>query len=109
MDIARLSNTSVRWFNEEPHIAMISHSNFGSDTSAGSRKVREAVAILQKEYPDMAIDGEMQIGYALNKEQRDETDPFTRLKGLGCQHAHVPQPDECPLQASRCFSYSIRR
>jgi malate dehydrogenase (oxaloacetate-decarboxylating)(NADP+) len=30
----------------------------------------------------MAIDGEMQIGYALNKEQRDETYPFTRLKGL---------------------------
>ena len=82
VDIARLSNTSVRWFNEEPHIAMISHSNFGSDTSAGSRKVREAVAILQKEYPDMAIDGEMQIGYALNKEQRDATYPFTRLKGL---------------------------
>ena len=81
MDIARLLNTSVRWFNEEPHIAMISHSNFGSDTSVGSRKVRNAVANLQNEYPDMIIDGEMQIGYALNKEQRDEMYPFTRLKG----------------------------
>jgi len=40
------------------------------------------VAQLQAEYPDLAIDGEMQIGYALNKEQRDEKYPFTRLKGL---------------------------
>ena len=82
VDIARLAATTVRWFNEEPHIAMISHSNFGSDTSVGSQKVRNAVATLQEEYPDLAIDGEMQIGYALNKEQRDEMYPFTRLKGL---------------------------
>ncbi len=82
VDLARLSTKAVRFFNEKPHIAMVSHSNFGSDTSEGSRKVRKAVATLQEMYPDLAIDGEIQIGFALDKEQRDRLFPFTRLKGL---------------------------
>ena len=44
-------------------------------------QVREAVAKLQAECPDLAIDGEMQVNFALNKELRDEKFPFTRLKG----------------------------
>ena len=81
VDLARLSSTSVMFFNEKPHIAMISHSNFGSDTSEGSKKVRRAVEVLQQQYPDMAIDGEIQIGFALDRELRDKSFPFTRLKG----------------------------
>ncbi len=81
VDITRLCATTVRWFNEKPNIAMVSHSNFGSDTSEGSLKVRKAVEQLHREYPDLAVDGEMQIGYALNREQRDEMYPFTRLFG----------------------------
>ena len=81
VDLARMSSTSVMFFNEKPHIAMISHSNFGSDTSEGSKKVRRAVEVLQQQYPDMAIDGEIQIGFALDRELRDKTFPFTRLKG----------------------------
>ncbi|MBQ4295266.1 MAG: NADP-dependent malic enzyme, partial [Prevotella sp.] len=42
VDIAKLASTAVRFFNEQPRIALISHSNFGSDQSEGSRKVREA-------------------------------------------------------------------
>ena len=82
VDLARLSTKAVRFFNEKPHIAMVSHSNFGSDTSEGSRKVRNAVATLQEMCPELAIDGEIQIGFALDKEQRDKLFPFTRLKGL---------------------------
>lgn len=81
VDIARLSAKTVKFFNEQPNIAMISHSNFGSDTSVGTKKVRDAVAILQEEDPNMIVDGEMQIGFALNREIRDEKYPFTRLKG----------------------------
>ena len=43
--------------------------------------MRRAVAELQKQVPDLAIDGEMQIGFALNKELRDELYPFNKLKG----------------------------
>lgn len=81
VDIAKLSATAVRFFNEKPVISMISHSNFGSSHSDGAKKVRAAVEQMQKEYPDLAIDGEMQISFALNKELRDEQYPFTRLKG----------------------------
>ena len=81
VDIARLAATSVRFFNEKPVISMISHSNFGSSNSDGAMKVRHAVEIMQKQNPDLAIDGEMQIGFALDRELRDEQYPFTRLAG----------------------------
>ena len=80
VDMARLSCTAVSFFNEKPVIAMVSHSNFGSDSSDGSRKVRNAVAQLHKENPEMSVDGELQIGFALDREQRDTLFPFTRLK-----------------------------
>lgn len=82
IDIARLSAHTVRFFNEEPHIAMISYSNFGTDDIGSPQKVHNAVAELQQRYPDMVIDGEMQVNFALNKELRDDKYPFTRLKGL---------------------------
>ncbi len=81
VDIAKLSATAVRFFNEKPKIALISHSNFGSDTSEGSRKVRNAVAKLHEQCPDLPVDGEMQLSIALNREMRDELYPFNHLKG----------------------------
>ena len=82
VDIAKLSANTVRFFNDEPHIAMISYSNFGTDEFGSPLKVHNAVEELQKAYPDLAIDGEMQVNFALNKELRDDKYPFTRLKGL---------------------------
>jgi malate dehydrogenase (oxaloacetate-decarboxylating)(NADP+) len=81
IDIAKLAATSVRFFNEKPVVAMVSHSNFGSSTSDGALKVKHAVEQMQREYPDLAIDGEMQLGFALDQELRDEQYPFTRLNG----------------------------
>ena len=81
VDLAKLSQTAVRFFNEKPVVAMISHSNFGSDNTEGTQKVRKAVAKLQEEDPSMIIDGEIQIGFALNREMRDETYPFSKLYG----------------------------
>ena len=82
IDIARLSADTVKFFNEEPHIAMISYSNFGTDEIGSPVKVHNAVEALQERYPDMIIDGEMQVNFALNKQLRDDKYPFTRLKGL---------------------------
>ena len=45
-------------------------------------KVHLAVEEMQKQYPYLAIDGEMQVNFALNKELRDDKYPFSRLKGL---------------------------
>jgi len=81
VDIAKLAATSVRFFNEKPVVSMISHSNFGSSQSDGAWKVRHAVERLHELYPDIPIDGEMQVTFALDNELRDEQYPFTRLKG----------------------------
>jgi len=80
-DIAKLSAHSVRFFNDEPVIAMISYSNFGTDEVGSPVKVHAAVERMQNDYPDLAIDGEMQVNFALDKSLRDEKYPFTRLKG----------------------------
>ena len=80
-DIAKLSAGTVKFFNDEPVMAMLSYSNFGTDTAGSPVKVKNAVAEMQKEFPDLAIDGEMQVNYALNKQLRDEKYPFSRLKG----------------------------
>ena len=81
IDIARLAATSVRFFNEKPVVSMVSHSNFGSSQSDGALKVKRAVEYMQQQYPDLPIDGEMQLGFALDRELRDEQYPFTRLFG----------------------------
>ena len=81
VDIAKLASTAVRFFNEKPVIGMISHSNFGSSQSAGAKKVKRAVEQIHELYPDLPIDGELQLGFAMDNELRDEQYPFTRLKG----------------------------
>lgn len=80
-DIAKLAEKTVRFFNHTPVMAMISYSNFGSDQAGSPMKVHEAVATMQEEYPDLAIDGEMQVNFAFNRELRDTKYPFNRLKG----------------------------
>lgn len=81
IDIARLSEQTVRFFNHKPVIAMLSYSNFGSDTIGSPANVHKAVEYMQREYPDIAIDGEMQVNFALNNELRDRKYPFTHLQG----------------------------
>lgn len=81
IDIAKLASTSVKFFNEKPVVAMISHSNFGSSQSDGAMKVKRAVEYMQEHHPDLLIDGEMQLGFALDRELRDGEYSFTRLKG----------------------------
>lgn len=81
VDIARLSAMTVRFFNEEPKIAMISYSNFGTDENGSPAQVHAAVDDMQARYPDLAIDGEMQVNFALDNKLRDEKYPFSRLKG----------------------------
>lgn len=82
IDIAKLSAMTVKFFNETPVIAMLSYSNFGTDEVGSPLQVHQAVEELQEQYPNLAIDGEMQVNFALNKELRDSKYPFSRLKGL---------------------------
>ena len=81
VDLALLSAHTVHFFNRQPVIAMISYSNFGSENESGPRHVHEAVDILHSQHPDLVVDGEMQVSYALNRELRDKKYPFSMLQG----------------------------
>jgi len=81
IDVARLSADTVRFFNDDPVVAMISYSNFGTDSDGNPAQVHAAVEEMQQRYPNLAIDGEMQINFALNTKLRDDKYPFTRLYG----------------------------
>ena len=90
LDISKLIATAVRFFNEKPVIALVSHSNFGSNTSDGALKVKETVAKMQELYPDLPIDGEMLLSFALDNELRDQEYPFTKVKGKKVNTLVVP-------------------
>ena len=81
IDIAKLAEQTVRFFNHTPVMAMLSYSNFGSDQDGSPASVHQAVEYMQKNYPELAIDGEMQVNFAMNTSLRDAKYPFTRLAG----------------------------
>ncbi len=80
-DIARLTAGSIRFFNDEPKIAAISHSNFGATQTGSAKLMSDVVREMQEEYPDLKIDGEMTVDLALDHERRDAKYPFLRLHG----------------------------
>lgn len=81
-DVVKLAEQTVRFFAMEPKIAMLSYSNFGSDTTGSPASVHEAISRLHQQHPDLILDGEMQVKFALDKELRDKVYPFSKLKGL---------------------------
>jgi len=81
IDIAKLTHETVKFFAHEPVMAMLSYSNFGSDKQGSPASVHQVVETLHTEYPEMVVDGEMQVTFALNKELRDKKFPFSKLAG----------------------------
>lgn len=79
-----LASEEVKKFNIEPVIAMVSYSNFGSVKSSEHTRtldrVRQTIAFLHQNHPDLTVDGEIQMNFALNKELRSQKFPFTRLE-----------------------------
>jgi len=82
VDVVSMAEQTVKFFANEPRIAMLSYSNFGSDPDGSPASVHEAIRRIQEAKPDLIIDGEMQVNFALNKDLRDKIYPFSRLKGM---------------------------
>jgi malate dehydrogenase (oxaloacetate-decarboxylating)(NADP+) len=82
VDTTLLVARAIRKFNIEPRIALVSYSNFGSQKEGSPARVREAVEILHRDYPDILVDGEMQANFAFNKNLRHIRFPFSKLDGL---------------------------
>ena len=66
---------------EEPKVAMLSFSNFGSNDHPLVSLVQEAIQIVRKRAPHLAIDGEMQADTALRPEISEESFPFNQVPG----------------------------
>ncbi len=79
-DIAIQTAETAKEFDVEPHIAMLSFSNFGSTEAPSSLKVRKAVELVREKRPDLPVDGEMQADTAVVEEILKGRYPFNELK-----------------------------
>ncbi len=68
-ELAAIAASSAESFKllvgEEPRVAMLSHSTMGSAKHALVDKVVEATKIAKEQYPDIKLDGEMQLDAAI--------------------------------------------
>ena len=80
-DIAIMGADLGRDIGLEPRVAMLSFSNFGDSRDPRANKVREAVAILRRERPEMVVDGEMHGDVALLPALAKENYPHSRIQG----------------------------
>jgi malate dehydrogenase (oxaloacetate-decarboxylating)(NADP+) len=81
VDITVLIDRSVKKFNIQPRIAMLSYSNFGSNEGPIPEKTRQAVQMLHEKYPDIVVDGEMQANFAMNPALLKDNFSFSTLNG----------------------------
>ncbi|HEY4565103.1 MAG TPA: NADP-dependent malic enzyme, partial [Thermoanaerobaculia bacterium] len=79
-EIALLTVAFARRFSVVPRVAMLSFSNFGSNTHPAARKVRRAVEIVSRLEPELEIDGEMQADTAVFEQILQESYPWSRLR-----------------------------
>ena len=80
-EITILAAEEMRRFGLLPRAALLSHSNFGSSNSESARKMRAALALVQKLAPELEIDGEMHGDTALDRKLLTKVMPDSPLKG----------------------------
>jgi malate dehydrogenase (oxaloacetate-decarboxylating)(NADP+) len=66
---------------QEPKVAMLSFSNFGSNTHPAAQKVHRATEIIKKRAPTLIVDGEMQADTAVTPEISAESYLFNKVAG----------------------------
>jgi malate dehydrogenase (oxaloacetate-decarboxylating)(NADP+) len=80
-EITVMAAAELSRFGILPRAALLSHSNFGSASTASAKKMREALALVQKMAPDLEVDGEMHGDAALDSVLRAKNMPNSTLKG----------------------------
>jgi malate dehydrogenase (oxaloacetate-decarboxylating)(NADP+) len=74
-----LAAAEVSRFGLMPRVALVSHSSFGTDDDPSARKMREALALIERQDPDLEVEGEMHADVALSKPILDRVFPGSRL------------------------------
>tara|TARA_R110002110_G_scaffold121588_1_gene297423 strand:- start:768 stop:1490 length:723 start_codon:yes stop_codon:yes gene_type:complete len=67
--------------NEDPRVAMLSFSTSGSATHSAVDKVVEATALVKQQYPDLCIDGDVQLDAAIVAEIAERKVDRSQTKG----------------------------
>ncbi len=80
-EITILAAAQMRRFGLVPRVAMLSHSNFGTSDSESAKKMRTALTIIQKQLPDLEIEGEMHGDTALDYDLLKKSMPDSKLTG----------------------------
>jgi malate dehydrogenase (oxaloacetate-decarboxylating)(NADP+) len=90
VEIIDLTAQSVRIFHEEPKMAVLSYSNFGSSQGEVPRKAKRAVKLAREKFPELVIDGDIQANIAVNKHLQREMYPFSQLADTGANTLIFP-------------------
>ncbi|MFA7280147.1 MAG: NADP-dependent malic enzyme [Sterolibacterium sp.] len=80
-EMSLLAAKEMKRFGLVPKVALLSHSNFGTDNTPSALKMRSARELLQKQAPDLEVEGEMHGDAALSEEVRSLVFPRAKLKG----------------------------
>ncbi len=80
VEMTVLAAEEARRFGIQPKIALLSHSNFGSENTVTAEKMRRALGMLHADHPDLEVEGEMHGDAALDTDIRNRIFPNSRLK-----------------------------
>ncbi|MGA1177966.1 MAG: NADP-dependent malic enzyme [Burkholderiaceae bacterium] len=80
-EITIAAAAEIRKLGIEPRAALISHSNFGSSQACSAQKMRQALALIREQAPELNVDGEMHGDVALDPAMRAQILPDSTLVG----------------------------
>jgi malate dehydrogenase (oxaloacetate-decarboxylating)(NADP+) len=81
-EMTSLAAKAVAGFGVVPKVALLSHSDFGASNSPSARKMRQALALIRQNDPELEVDGEMHGDAALSEAIRDRVMPDSTLSGV---------------------------
>ena len=80
-EITLMAAEEVRRFGLIPKVALLSHSNFGSLSTASAKKMSRTRELIVARAPDLEVDGEMHGDAALDEATRQRLYPDCKLRG----------------------------
>ncbi len=80
-EITVMAAHEMKRFGIRPKVALLSHSNFGTSNEPSAIKMRQTLALLQRDAPWLEVDGEMHGDIALDGEARTQQMPNGTLHG----------------------------
>ncbi|MGF1619909.1 MAG: NADP-dependent malic enzyme [Rhodomicrobiaceae bacterium] len=80
-EMTGLAAEELRRFGIIPRVALLSHSSFGSSNSECAQLMRDALRLIEEQWPDLEVEGEMQGDAALSEPMLSRAITGSRLTG----------------------------